>query len=110
MNPDRRAILLQAVRISALAPIALAGGLPLALGCSREGARCYDPEQMSTSELALRRSRRYVDVSAQGDAEACGGCEFFRAGESEGCGHCELLGGPVSTRGRCDAWAARTSG
>jgi hypothetical protein len=106
MRLARRAILAQALRFFSLS---LAGGLGLSLGCGREETRCYDPEMLSTSELALRRSRGYVDLSDQGSTQNCSGCQFFRAQEVEGCGRCEILGGIVSAHGRCDAWALRAS-
>ncbi len=110
MRLKRREILQHALRFGSLALTGgLAGGLSLPLGCGREDARCYDSELLSTSELALRLSRGYIDLSDRRAGETCGGCQFFEAEGTEGCGHCAILGGPVNVRGRCDAWALRVS-
>ena len=65
---------------------------------------CVDPDEMSEGEKSMRVSLSYMDTSPV-VGESCQGCAFFEAGDA-GCGACELLGGQVSSGGRCNSWSA----
>jgi hypothetical protein len=90
--------------------------LPIATtGCSPSGPVCYDPELLSTPEIALRTSQGFMDVSPHNgkdgaEVKRCIGCQFFRAEGEEDCGHCQILNGPVSANGHCNAWSALKAG
>ena len=98
----RRAVIRHGIQISV-------GGASLlalnACGSSKDQQfACVDPDEMSEGEKSMRVSLSYVDKSPVA-AESCQGCAFFEAGDA-GCGACELLGGQVSSGGRCDSWSA----
>jgi hypothetical protein len=100
----RRAVLRRGIQIS------VGGASLLALnacgGSKNEQFSCVDPEELSEGERSMRVSMLYTDASAIAE-ESCSGCAFFPLGKT-GCGECELLGGPVSDKGRCDSWSARS--
>jgi hypothetical protein len=102
----RRAVLQHGTQVS------LGGWTLLWLGaCGESDDRqfaCNQPGQLSNSEMSMRTSLGYADVSPN-SAEVCGGCEYFTAESSGGgCGSCELLPGRVNRGGRCDSWSAKS--
>ena len=102
----RRAVLRHGVHIS------LGGATLLGLGaCGKSGDQqlvCNEPGQLSDSDMSMRTSLGYADVSPN-PGEVCGGCQYFTAqGSGGGCGSCQLLPGQVSSEGRCNSWSARS--
>jgi hypothetical protein len=98
----RRAVIRRGIQISV-------GGASLlalnACGSSKdEQFACVDPDDLSEGEKSMRVSMIYMDTSPVA-GESCEGCAFFEAGDAD-CGACELLGGEVSSGGRCDSWSA----
>ena len=81
--------------------------LPVAVACRPQGPVCSDEDLLSTPEQALRDSHEYTEHSPLGPEQSCASCQFFQAVESAACGVCQLLGGPVNSAGRCNAWAAK---
>lgn len=69
---------------------------------------CVDAGSLTASEQSLRNSMNYAD-QAPDPARSCAGCAFFTAGEGgAACGSCEIFtGGPASSGGHCDSWAAK---
>jgi hypothetical protein len=102
----RRAVLQHGMNFS-LGSVALLGlG---ACGKSDDSQRvCNSPGQLSDSDLGMRSSLGYVDVSSN-PGETCGGCQYFTAqGSGAGCGSCQFLSGQVSSEGRCNSWSAKS--
>jgi hypothetical protein len=90
----------------------LAGATLLGLGaCGKsedQALVCNEPGQLSDSDVSMRTSLGYADVSPN-PAEVCGGCQYFTAeGSGGGCGSCQLLPGQVSSKGRCNSWSAKS--
>ena len=88
------------------------GAVVLALdgcgGAEKDQFACIDPADMSEGERSMRVSLAYTDNSAVAQ-QVCGGCAFYTEAVADGgCGSCELLGGQVSTKGRCESWSARS--
>ena len=101
----RRDVLRHGVHLS------LGGATLLGLGaCGKSDNQslvCNEPGQLSDSEMSMRTSLGYADVSPN-PAETCGGCQYFTAqGSGAGCGSCQLLPGQVSSEGRCNSWSAK---
>lgn len=102
----RRAVLQHGIRGS------LGGWALLGLGACGESddrqVACNQAGELSTSEISVRTSLGYDDVSPN-SGEVCGGCEYFSAGGAGGdCGSCELLPGQVSRAGRCNSWSPKS--
>lgn len=102
----RRAVLRHGVQCS------LGGAALFGLGaCSNSDDSplvCNEPGQLSDSELNMRSSLGYADVSPN-PAEVCAGCQYFTAqGSGGGCGSCQFLPGQVSGGGRCNSWSAKS--
>jgi len=102
----RRAVLQHGMQFS------LGGAALLGLGACGKSEdsplACNEPGQLSDSDLGMRSSLGYVDVSAN-PAETCGGCQYFTAqGTGAGCGSCQFLPGQVSNAGRCNSWSAKS--
>ncbi|MCZ6619261.1 MAG: high-potential iron-sulfur protein [Gammaproteobacteria bacterium] len=98
---SRRALLIRAVQLPAM------GATLMAINAFGEKADllCADPDVLSESEMGLRRSLGYLEVSDDPD-KTCSVCAFFRPGSEDGCGRCQLFqGGPVSPGGRCASWS-----
>ncbi len=86
--------------------VALALAAPLAaLAAGARAEQCVSEDDLSASELSMRKSLRYEAPSTDA-AKLCGGCAFY-ASESPGCGKCTLLNGPVSAAARCSSWAPK---
>lgn len=69
---------------------------------------CNQPGQLSNSEISMRASLGYADVSPN-PGQICGGCMYFTAeGSGGGCGSCTLLKGRVSSEGLCNSWGAKS--
>lgn len=84
---------------------ALALGLSGCGGGDSDRVDCGGPDSLSRSELSMRESLHYVDVSSA-PATTCEECAYFTADEpGSACGECELLGGQVSSDGHCDSWS-----
>jgi hypothetical protein len=85
-----------------------AAGMAMVLtGCGGKQAssQCFNPEQLGESQLSLRSSLKYTDISAT--ARHCNGCSYFTADSpSAGCGTCSLFNGPVNANGHCSSWSA----
>ena len=103
---SRRAVLRHGMHFS------LGGVTILGLGACGESDNqelvCNEPGQLSDSDLSMRASLGYVDVSP-GPGEVCGGCEYFTVNSSGGgCGSCQFLPGQVSSEGRCNSWSPKS--
>jgi len=81
-------------------------GLTACGGSNNQQSVCNEPGQLSDSEISMRTSLGYDDVSPT-PGEVCGGCAYFTpAGSDGGCGSCRLLPGQVNGAGRCNSWSA----
>jgi hypothetical protein len=66
---------------------------------------CVDPDELTSSEQALRNSLEYTNRSPD-PKKTCGGCNFFTPGDG-GCGKCQALNGPVDAKGRCSSFTPK---
>lgn len=73
--------------------------------CGRSAVVCSDPDKLTDSELTMRTSLQYTEVSPD-KRKVCARCVFFAAG-SVPCGTCNLLKGPVNAGGHCNSWSPR---
>jgi hypothetical protein len=102
----RRAVLRQGMNFS------LAGAAAVGLGACGESENrqlvCNEPGHLSDSDVGMRTSLGYVDVSGNPE-ETCRGCGYFALGSAgESCGSCQFLPGQVSSEGRCNSWSAES--
>lgn len=65
---------------------------------------CVDPERLTDSERAIRKSLGYVEQNSNKE-QVCAKCSFFTA-SAESCGTCSILNGTVNATGHCSSWAA----
>lgn len=86
--------------------VALALAAPMAaLATGARAEQCVSEDDLSASELSMRKALRYEEPSTD-PAKLCGGCAFYTS-ESSSCGQCKLLNGPASAAARCGSWAAK---
>lgn len=76
---------------------------------SAEAADCSDLSGLSDSDLQMRETLAYVDVSPHED-KVCHNCQLWKAPEGDAaCGGCQIIKGPISPMGYCTSWAAKLS-
>lgn len=97
-NASRRDVL---VRL-ALLPAAAAFG-----AACKGGLDCTDTSALSGAELTQRNNVAYVDKAADPE-KTCDKCGLFQSKGPETCGGCTLIKGPVSPKGGCNSFAAKT--
>jgi len=68
-------------------------------------AECPGYDQLTESDLAVRRTLNYVDVTPN-PGEYCHNCRFEAVGDFGDCTGCELFPGPVAPEGWCSSWIA----
>jgi hypothetical protein len=93
-------------RSAALSVLAVVGGG----ACSKaESAApsCSDTTGLSAADVQVRATLAYTDVSVE-PSKVCTACQQFLPGPASGCGTCKILRGPVSPRGSCKAFVAKT--
>jgi hypothetical protein len=88
-------------------------GVLAALGataCSKteSALSCADTTGLSASDMQVRLSLAYADVSMQ-PGKACSGCQQFLPGPEGKCGSCKVLRGPINPAGYCKSFVARMS-
>jgi High potential iron-sulfur protein len=67
---------------------------------------CSDPDNLSNSEQALRKSLDYVETSADAK-KTCRGCSFFALEGQGPCGSCQIMNGTVNANGHCTSWNSK---
>jgi hypothetical protein len=67
---------------------------------------CSDPDNLSNSEQALRKSLDYAEA-ATNVGQTCAGCSFFALEGRGPCGTCQILNGPVNLNGHCTSWKSK---
>lgn len=68
-------------------------------------AECPGYDQLTDSDLAVRRTLNYVDQTPR-PGEYCNNCRFLIEGDQWGeCIGCQLFEGPVAPLGWCSSWA-----
>jgi hypothetical protein len=91
---------------AALGVLAVVG----ASACSKPqhaGPSCSDISALSASDAQVRASLAYADVSME-PGKVCTSCQQFLPGAPDACGTCKVLRGPISPRGSCKAFVAKT--
>lgn len=87
--------------------LALCAQLPAFAALGAEAApaakTCSNPDDLSSTEQALRTSLEYTDRSPD-SAKACGSCAFFKRDGEGPCGECHVLNGPVDANGHCSSF------
>src|SRR5262249_24749634 len=68
--------------------------------------KCSNPDDLSSTEQALRSSLEYTDRSPD-PAKACGSCAFFKPEGKGPCGECHVLNGPVDAKGHCSSFNSK---
>ena len=98
---SRRELLIRTVQLSVTSTM-----MVVISACNKKNnLLCIDPEELSESEIGLRRSLAYVEESKVPN-KSCTHCAFFSSSSSGGCGACEMFkGGQVNPDGHCDAWS-----
>ncbi len=68
-------------------------------------SECPGYENLSESELAIRNTLNYTDVTPE-PGQYCHNCRFIAEGDYGDCIGCQLFPGPVAPEGWCSSWAA----
>ena len=83
-----------------------------ATGCSKEapaGPSCTDTSGLAAPDVGVRTALAYADVSLEA-GKSCAGCQQFLPGPAaNACGTCKVVRGPISPRGSCKAFVAKTT-
>jgi hypothetical protein len=99
---SRRKLLKRGIRVS-LTGMAVTSMARIAAAADKV---CADPKQMDDGQTSMRKSLNYVEMSPD-QSKTCSVCGFFQAG-GDGCGTCMIFSGPVSPKGHCDSWSAKS--
>jgi hypothetical protein len=67
---------------------------------------CLDASALTPSELQIRNSLAYSDVSADPE-KACVKCLHFLPGPEGSCGTCRMIRGPIHPKGTCKSFVQR---
>jgi hypothetical protein len=92
--------------------LTLAGGAAGALaisGCDKNAfvsLSCTDTTALTPSELQIRNSLAYTDLSPQPE-KACEKCLHFLPGPQNACGTCRMLKGPIHPKGTCKSFVGK---
>jgi hypothetical protein len=98
-KPSRRDVL---VRGAALAVLCCA-----ACKSQRPALRCNDTTGLAATDLQIRQTLAYVDVSLD-PTKTCTGCQQFVPNPAgNACGACKVVKGPINPKGNCKSWAAK---
>ncbi len=100
---SRRELLARTVVLGAAAAFGAAA-------CSKNKApalTCTDTSGMSPTDLQVRTTLAYVDVSVE-PGKTCSNCQQFVAPAAPGtCGACKVLKGPINQSGYCKSFVAK---
>ena len=81
----------------------------LVTGCSKKAPalNCTDTTGLSATDVTIRTTLAYVDVSTE-PGKTCSGCQQFVAPPAPGaCGTCKVLKGPINPTGNCKSFVAK---
>jgi hypothetical protein len=102
---SRRDVLQRSAAVGALAVFGTA-----AAACNKSpsaaGLACTDTSGLSPTDLQVRTSLAYVDVSTE-PGKMCSNCQQFIAGAPNACGTCKVVKGPISPKGYCKSFVAK---
>ena len=91
------------MNLAALGTVSLFG----ATGCSKAPLICTDTTGISPSDLTIRTSLAYVDVSTEA-TKSCATCQQFLPNATPNtCGTCKVLKGPINPKGYCKSFVAK---
>lgn len=77
---------------------------------SSRPAVCTDVSSLAPADQTVRTSLQYVDRSQAANKD-CASCQQFLAAPSDpfgACGTCKIMKGPISPRGYCNAFVAKS--
>lgn len=63
-----------------------------------------DYSDLTPSDLALRESLEYVDLSPHGAVKDCRNCSYWLPPKESACGGCTIMRGQVHPLGYCTSW------
>lgn len=70
-------------------------------------AGCGDVSGLTDSEVQMRQTLQYVDVSPKPD-QLCSNCQLYvEATGGASCGGCQIIKGPIAPGGYCTSWAQK---
>jgi hypothetical protein len=75
-------------------------------GAAGKVAGCTDTSALSSSDLQVRTTLAYADLSADA-TKACSRCAQFEPAGADACGACRILRGPINPTGTCKAFTPR---
>jgi hypothetical protein len=93
-------------RGAGLGALAVAGA---SVACSKPKApalSCTDTSALSPTDLTIRTSLAYVDVSTE-PGKTCSGCLQFLPASPDACGACKVVKGPINPSGYCKSFAPK---
>jgi hypothetical protein len=92
-------------RSAAFGALALVG----ASACSKSkpaALSCTDTSALSPTDLTVRTSLAYVDVSTE-TGKSCAGCLQFIPATPDQCGTCKVVKGPINPAGYCKSFTPK---
>jgi hypothetical protein len=100
---SRRDVLQQSAALGALVVLG-------ASACNKPAALiCTDTTGLSATDVQVRTSLAYVDLSVEA-GKTCNGCQQFIPAPAAGaCGTCKVLKGPINPAGNCKSFVAKTT-
>ena len=98
---SRRHLLQNAAALGSLAVFGVA-----ACGKKATALVCTDTTGLAATDLAVRTSLAYVDVSTE-PGKSCSNCQQFVPTVPGACGTCKVLKGPINPTGYCKSFVAK---
>jgi hypothetical protein len=106
MNDDRVSRRDVLRRTAGFAALAVAGS---SVACSKPKPpplSCTDTSALSPTDVTIRNSLAYVDVSTE-PGKSCAGCLQFLPASPDACGACKVVKGPINPSGYCKSFSPK---